>query len=92
MRIAIRWDRTLLISAELMELSGTMRRIEGQIADTRRELRGLSGLEPCLKELSQQEEAVLFLVSRLSALSSALQDISKAYSGTEAKNGGMLQP
>lgn len=92
MRIAIQWDRTLRVSAELAELSGTMRRLEGHIADTRRELRGLSGLEQCLKELSQQEEAVFFLASRLSALSSALRDISELYGSTEAKNGNMLQP
>ena len=85
MQIVIQQRKALALSSELYALSRQMRKAGWEIGDTAQNLRLLSGMDGCERELLRQQEAAQLLTARLTSLAAALSDISELYEKAEAR-------
>ena len=86
MRIIIQQKKALAISSELLDLSRRTRRARGRLEDVLREMRSLTELEECRRELQRQQESASVLTARLINLSTALREIAELYDAAESRN------
>ena len=91
MQIIVNTGKANIASADLLALSRTIRNLREEVEDVRRQLRQHTQLDSCRAELRKQEEALSLLTARLVNLSSALRQISDAYSRAERQNVDRLE-
>ncbi|MBQ9349097.1 MAG: hypothetical protein IJT94_17450 [Oscillibacter sp.] len=91
MKIVFQPDKTGKISAELLEVSRTLRSVGYEIGDVLRELRSVSELDACRRSLRNQESAVVQETARLVSLSAALDEIAELYGRAEQRNADRLE-
>lgn len=73
------------ISAELLDLSRSLRRSREGVEDVQHQLRQMTELDECKAALRKQEESLADLTAKLVNMSLALREIGEAYRDTEEK-------
>ena len=91
MKIVFQPDKAGKISADLLEVSRTLRSVGYEIGDVLRELRSASELDACRRSLRNQEAAVVQETARLVSLSAALDEIAELYGRAEQRNADRLE-
>ncbi|MBQ9346363.1 MAG: hypothetical protein IJT94_03355 [Oscillibacter sp.] len=91
MKIVFQPDKAGKISADLLEVSKTLRSVGYEIGDVLRELRSVSELDVCRRTLRNQEAAVTQETARLVSLSAALDEITELYGRAEQRNTDRLE-
>ena len=91
MKIVFQPDKAGKISADLLEVSRTLRSVGYEIGDVLRELRSVSELDACRRTLRNQEAAVTQETARLVSLSAALDEITELYGRAEQRNTERLE-
>lgn len=91
MKIEIVPQRADYSSAELLDLSRTLRRIRNEVEDVRRQLRHHTQLDGCRQLLQKQEDTLMLSTARMMDLSNALNEIADLYRTVEDKNADHLE-
>ncbi len=71
------------ISAELLDLSRSLRQSREGVEDVQHQLRQMTELDECKAALRKQEESLAELTAKLVNMSLALREIAEAYRDTE---------
>lgn len=78
-------------ASELLRLSRTIRHYKNETETAERLLRQMSEMEECCAALRKQKEALELITARLVHMSTALEEITTAYSTAEEKNLSRLE-
>ncbi len=85
MHINIAPQKVNSISAELLDLSRSLRRSREGVEDVQVQLRQMTELDECKAALRKQGESLADLTAKLVNMSSALREIAETYQNTEEK-------
>lgn len=83
MHINIAPQKANSISAELLDLSRSLRQSREGVEDVQHQLRQMTELDECKAALRKQEESLAELTAKLVNMSLALREIAEAYRDTE---------